>query len=58
LLQDADDPESYFTLSIWQSEAALSAYRKSDLFVKTWKKTKQLFSKPAQAWSTTSYISL
>ena len=58
LLQDADDPTSYFTLSIWRDSDALEAYRQSDLFRSTWKRTRKLFRKNARAWSTTSYISL
>lgn len=56
LLQDSEDTTMYFTISIWQSEEALEAYRKSDLFKKTWKKTKELFKSKATAWTTTSYI--
>jgi quinol monooxygenase YgiN len=45
-------PETvFFTFSIWESEAALDAYRHSDLFVETWAKTKALFSERAEAWS-------
>lgn len=58
LMQDAADPRTYFTLSIWRDTEALDAYRHSDLFVKTWKRTKKLFRKKAEAWSATSYISL
>lgn len=58
LLQDAEDPATYFTLSFWRSKEDLEAYRKSSLFVKTWKRTRKLFRKRANAWSTTSYITL
>ncbi len=58
LLQDSEDPNTYFTLSVWQSEAALAGYRKSELFAETWKRTKKLFRKKASAWSLTSYIVL
>lgn len=52
LLNDIKEPEIFFTYSIWKSEADLENYRHSDLFKKTWSKTKPLFVKPAQAWST------
>jgi len=40
-----------FTYSYWKNEAALNAYRKSDFFGATWKKTKVLFTERAEAWS-------
>lgn len=40
-----------FTYSFWDSEDALNAYRHSELFKKTWAKTKVLFSDKPQAWS-------
>ena len=42
----------YFTFSIWQNQAALQAYRESELFARTWKKTKALFAEKPMAWST------
>ncbi|MCF8277381.1 MAG: antibiotic biosynthesis monooxygenase [Flavobacteriales bacterium] len=53
LVQDMYRPYVFFTLSKWESEEALNAYRESDLFRNTWKVTKSLFSVPAHAWSTT-----
>jgi heme-degrading monooxygenase HmoA len=44
LWRDRDDPRRFFTYSRWESEAALEAYRHSDLFRATWAKTKVLFS--------------
>jgi autoinducer 2-degrading protein len=41
----------YFTLSEWEDERALEAYRNSGLFRETWAKTKVLFADKAQAWS-------
>lgn len=58
LLQDTERPNSYFTLSVWKDAEALEAYRKSRLFAKTWKRTKRLFRKQAEAWSTTSYLNV
>lgn len=51
LLQSKSPNNIFFTLSIWDNEEALNAYRHSELFQKTWKKTKVLFSDRPQAWS-------
>lgn len=53
LVQDKYRPYVFFTISKWDSEDALNAYRQSDLFRGTWKNMKTLFSVPAHAWSTT-----
>ena len=53
LLRDSESPNVFFTLSFWNDEAALNAYRDSELFKLTWAKTKILFSERAQAWTTT-----
>jgi len=42
----------FFTFSIWESEEALDAYRRSALFGQVWPRTKALFAQPAEAWST------
>jgi len=45
-------PENvYMTYSHWTGEEALENYRHSDLFQKTWAKTKQLFADRPEAWS-------
>lgn len=41
----------FFTYSYWDSEEALNNYRYSDLFAETWKNTKALFIKKAEAIS-------
>ncbi len=51
LLRHKDQPHIFFTLSIWESEDALNAYRHSAFFADTWKKTKALFIAKPQAWS-------
>lgn len=51
LLRDTAAPNILFTLSVWDSEDALNAYRGSELFQSTWAKTKVLFADKAQAWS-------
>lgn len=53
LLQDIQEPGRVFTLSTWESQEALDRYRDSDLFGKTWKKTKALFAGKPEAWSVT-----
>lgn len=40
-----------FTYSYWESEAALERYRHSDLFRRTWSRTKELFEDRPEAWS-------
>jgi hypothetical protein len=51
LLRSIDRPNLLFTLSHWENEQALEAYRQSGLFKSTWKKTKALFAEKAEAWS-------
>jgi heme-degrading monooxygenase HmoA len=57
LLQDIAKSNVFFTLSYWENEADLEAYRHSELFITTWAKTKVLFSDKPNAWSV-SVISL
>lgn len=51
LLEDSTESGILFTYSYWESEEALEKYRRSELFLNTWSKTKPLFESPAQAWS-------
>ena len=51
LWQDKKAKNILFTFSIWENEEALNAYRHSDFFGKTWKRTKALFADRAEAWS-------
>jgi quinol monooxygenase YgiN len=51
LLEDINDPKVFMTHSTWESEAALEAYRHSELFKTTWAKTKMLFADKAEAYS-------
>ncbi|OEJ98503.1 antibiotic biosynthesis monooxygenase [Flavivirga aquatica] len=51
LYRDKNNPTVFFTYSHWKSEEDLESYRKSDLFIDIWSKTKPLFSMPAEAWS-------
>lgn len=51
LLHLEGQPEVMFTFSIWDGPEALEAYRQSDLFQRTWSKTKVLFAGKPEAWS-------
>jgi len=51
LLRQKNKPNVLFTLSFWDDEAALEAYRQSELFKTTWAKTKVLFAEKAEAWT-------
>jgi heme-degrading monooxygenase HmoA len=52
LLRDKDNKNQFFTISEWNQESELEKYRKSELFKKTWGKTKLLFDSKPEAWST------
>lgn len=51
LHRDANAPHVFYTYSIWEDEAALEAYRRSDLFKGVWAKTKVLFAGKPLAYS-------
>jgi quinol monooxygenase YgiN len=51
LLRHTRQPNLLFTLSWWDDAEALERYRQSELFQRTWARTKALFAAPAQAWS-------
>lgn len=51
LLQDRLHSHILFTYSYWESDDALNAYRHSELFARTWEKTKALFGGKPEAWS-------
>ncbi len=51
LWRQHDQPNVFFTFSIWDSQVDLDQYRSSELFGQTWKQTKALFAAPPQAWS-------
>ena len=54
LVQGKDNKNIFFTISKWTSEEDLQKYRESELFNKTWAKTKVLFNDKPQAWTTIS----
>lgn len=51
LMMDLNNECVFFTLSFWDTEENLDAYRQSYLFKNTWSKVKPLFSEKAEAWS-------
>lgn len=51
LLRSVQEPDVLFTLSYWNGEEELEAYRRSELFRGTWEKTKVLFAEKAEAWT-------
>lgn len=51
LLKDLDNEFVFFTLSFWNTEDDLNAYRESYIFKNTWSKVKPMFSEKAVAWS-------
>ena len=58
LLKDAEDTFTYTTLSHWQDEKSLEAYRKSELFSSVWGRVKTLFAERTQAFSLKKFIEL
>jgi heme-degrading monooxygenase HmoA len=58
LLKEADDSFVYTTLSHWNDEQSLEAYRKSELFGSVWGRVKTLFSERSQAFSLRKFIEL
>ncbi len=51
LWRDRAQPHVMCTYSLWESEAALEAYRHAELFRDTWAQTKPLFAARPRAWS-------
>ena len=58
LYQDKQNVNIFFTYSYWNTEQDLNNYRKSDLFIKVWSKTKTLFNAKPEAWSVNKIVSL
>ncbi len=56
LQQSKTEPHVFFTISRWESEAALENYRNSELFQSTWTQTKALFDARAEAWTVEKYF--
>lgn len=51
LLRGKKSDNIFFTFSVWESEADLEKYRKSDVFKSTWSKVKPLFADKPEAWT-------
>jgi heme oxygenase (mycobilin-producing) len=51
LLSDVHHPATYTTLSHWDNEASLNAYRDSDIFKTVWTGVKKHFSRQPEAFS-------
>lgn len=51
ILQDATDPNIYYTYSHWANETALENHRDSTFIQETWAHTKVLFTSKAQVFS-------
>ena len=58
LLKDVNDPNTYSTLSYWDTEQSLENYRKSELFGSVWGRVKTLFAERSQAFSSEKFIEL
>lgn len=58
LLKDINDPNTYSTLSYWDTEQSLENYRKSELFGSVWGRVKTLFAERSQAFSLEKFIEL
>ena len=51
LFHDIKQPNVLFTISHWETERDLLAYRDSELFAATWEIVKKMFAAEAEAWS-------
>ncbi len=51
LLQGENEPNIFFTYSLWESETHLNKYRDSELFSSVWSRVKPLFNEKPHAWS-------
>lgn len=58
LYQDKENTNIFFTYSYWNTEQDLNNYRKSNLFINVWSKTKTLFNAKPEAWSVNKIVSL
>jgi heme oxygenase (mycobilin-producing) len=58
LLKDAEDETIFSTLSHWDNEESLEAYRKSELFGSVWGRVKTLFAERTVAFSLKKFIEI
>lgn len=52
LIRNLNQPNVFFTISIWEDEKSLENYRNSEVFKTVWTQTKRLFADKPEAWST------
>ncbi len=55
LLRCSEPDNIFFTYSFWEDAPALERYRRSELFRSTWNRTRQLFARKPEAWSTVEW---
>lgn len=53
VMKDVNDENVYYTVSIWDHNDDLEAYRESEYFAETWPMVKAQLSKRAEAFSMT-----
>jgi len=53
VMQDVNHKDVFYTVSLWDSNDDLEAYRQSDYFAETWPMVKAQLSKRAEAFSMT-----
>ncbi|GAB4200213.1 MAG: putative quinol monooxygenase [Bacteroidia bacterium] len=56
LWKDAEQPNIFYTFSIWDSQESIEKYRQSEVFQKVWSYTKTLFQDKPMAFSATQEI--
>jgi quinol monooxygenase YgiN len=56
LLQDAEDPNCYTTISHWDKPESLEAYRQSELFGRVWGNIKPLLRERTLAFSLVQFV--
>ncbi|RME19766.1 MAG: antibiotic biosynthesis monooxygenase [Bacteroidetes bacterium] len=56
LWRDAEQPNIFYTFSIWDSHESIEKYRQSEIFQKVWNYTKTLFRDKPMAFSATQEI--
>ena len=54
LLRDQEEPNVFFTYSVWKADEYLQKYRSSKIFGTYWTQVKKMFMTKAVAWSLNS----
>jgi len=55
LVFDLSNPNVHFTISTWNSQESIEAYRQSELFTGIWSTVKPWFCAKPEAWSTAEF---